>query len=92
MASEAGEPVPRWPPGDRLRWAPVSASGLGRLAARPQTIRSRRITMPKGHSRIESVIGLDIAQKTVTLHDYETGGTLTTDNTADALSDALAPL
>jgi transposase len=47
--------------------------------------------MPKMHRRIESVIGLDVAQKTVTLHDGQTGATITVDNTLEALLDALAP-
>lgn len=48
--------------------------------------------MPKIHQRIESVIGLDVAQKTVTLHDSQTDLTITIDNTLDALLMALLPL
>jgi transposase len=47
--------------------------------------------MPKTSPRIESVIGLDVARKTVTLHDLMTGRTITLDNTLQALLDGLAP-
>lgn len=48
--------------------------------------------MPQTHRQIESVIGLDVSQKTVTLHDRQTDQTLTVDNNLDALFAALAPL
>lgn len=48
--------------------------------------------MPKTATRIESVIGLDVAKETVTLHDRLTGRTVTIANRAEALCDALAPL
>ncbi len=48
--------------------------------------------MPKTYERIESAIGLDVAQKTVTLYDSVTERTLTIDNTPEALLEALAPL
>ncbi len=41
--------------------------------------------------RIESVLGLDVAKDTVTLHDLESGTTATIANTRDALLAALAP-
>lgn len=47
--------------------------------------------MPKTPERIESVIGLDVAKDTVTLHDRLTGITITVPNTPDALLDALTP-
>lgn len=47
--------------------------------------------MPKTSGRIESVIGLDVAKETVTLHDHLTGQTTTVANTPQALLDALAP-
>jgi transposase len=48
--------------------------------------------MPKTHHRIESVIGLDVAKETVTLHDGQTGATLTVENTLEALLEVLSPL
>jgi transposase len=47
--------------------------------------------MPTPSRRIESVLGLDVSQKTVTLHDSLTQATLTLDNTLEALLEALAP-
>lgn len=40
---------------------------------------------------IETVLGLDVAQNTVTLHDLASGQTLTLDNQPDALLAGLAP-
>lgn len=48
--------------------------------------------MPRTFERIESVIGLDVAKETVTLHDCLTGRTITVANTPEALLEALAPL
>ena len=43
-------------------------------------------------SPIETVIGLDVAQDSVTLHDLATGRTLTVANRREDLHAALAPL
>ena len=48
--------------------------------------------MPKISGRIESVIGLDVAKETITLHDRSTGLTTTIANTLEAMLEALAPL
>jgi transposase len=47
--------------------------------------------MPKTTGRIESVLGLDVAKETVTLHDRLTGQTTTVANTPQALLEVLAP-
>jgi transposase len=48
--------------------------------------------MPQPDRRIESVIGIDVGKKTVTIHDSLTGKTFTVANTVPALTDALTPL
>jgi transposase len=60
--------------------------------ARPKTIQSRTLIMNLSLPRIESVIGLDIARDTVTLHDLPTGCTITVANTHKTLLAALTPL
>ncbi len=48
--------------------------------------------MPQLPAPIETVLGLDVAQDSVTLHDLVTGRTVTVANTGEALLAALEPL
>jgi transposase len=67
-------------------------TSMGRRTARPQTIQSRTSIMPQLPAPIETVLGLDVAQDSVTLHDLVTGRTVTVANTGEALLAALEPL